>query len=696
MNSWSKYPFVRIVLPIIGGILLCYYTNAYLPVPIWAPLAGLASLIIYNYYTASLKRYTNHAFYGIILNVTLVIVGYILTYKTFPENDSTHFSKIKVPVTYLASVIEEPVVKEKSVRIVLNIEKAYAESESLKASGKVIGYISKEAWNRNIDYGSKLLFRSNLIELSHPANPGEFNFHAYMAHKGITHSVYLKNFIKVKEPDRSNVKFIALQLRRNFIEHLEQNGLHNRDLSIAAALITGYDDLLDDNSRQEFSDAGVIHILCVSGLHVGIIYLLAAFLFSFLPQCRFFSIFKPLAILIFVWAFALISGLAPPVVRASVMFTALTLGSSLQRQSNSLNTVAFAACCLLLHDPRLLFNVGFIFSFSAVMGIILAMPVLQSFVHVKNPMLQKITDLALVSLAAQLFTAPITIYLFHRFPVYFLLSNVIAIPLAGLILITAVFLLPALSIPFISKVISKILLLEIQFLDSLVQFTNKLPFSTFNNIYFSEITLIISIIAGAYLIGAYYHNHSKYILVSLSLLAIMLIVNQVNSYARNHKKMIVFHSIKNHTAISFIEDSNLIILADSGVCMHPEKFEYQLSGLNQCARLNKPCFKSVSDSNNFNKDKDCRLPGFYCFNNKRLVVIDKYSRLPQSTEKLKVDYVLLIENPDIPYEHLCNCFGGALFITDASNRSEYTLSADEGEDLSVYDIRKSGALVIEL
>jgi len=207
-----------------------------------------------------------------------------------------------------------------------------------------------------------------------------------------------------------------------------------RTYSVAAAISFGYAKEIDKDTRQIFSGAGCAHILAISGLHLAIIYGVFNFLLSFISNNRRGRIVKQLIILPILWIFAFLTGMPSSVTRAVIMITIWGTGSAFLFRAFSINTLGFAAFFMLLNNPFNLFDIGFQFSFSAVLAILLVNPYLTSLYHSRNPMINYVWQLSCTSTSAQLGTAPLSIYYFHQFPLLYLIANVFAIPLAGVLL----------------------------------------------------------------------------------------------------------------------------------------------------------------------------------------------------------------------------------------------------------------------
>ena len=226
----------------------------------------------------------------------------------------------------------------------------------------------------------------------------------------------------------------ALKLRKSFINIFENQGISGRNFAVVTALVLGMDDYLDNDTRKEFSSAGAIHILCVSGLHVGVIYMVLNALLFFLKRNKYARALRSLILLIGIWFYAMLTGLAPAVLRAATMFSFVIIGTGIKRKAGVFNSLTVSAFILLLFNPFLIYNVGFQLSYAAVIAIVAIQPTIYQIWQPKNKIADNIWGITTVSVAAQLGTAPLGLFYFHQFPNYFIITNLIAIPLATLIL----------------------------------------------------------------------------------------------------------------------------------------------------------------------------------------------------------------------------------------------------------------------
>lgn len=329
------------------------------------------------------------------------------------------------------------------------IESAVSKNASVKSKAKVVCVKSKNGWKNgtgemllylldsnatNYKIGNQLLIKGKCLQrVEEPRNPSQFNYAGFLANKGIYHQAFLRpnDYVLYSTKSTWSLSETFAQLRSGLIKNL--SFLSNKTRPVAEALLLGYKENLDHEVREIFAKTGTMHILAVSGLHVGIIYKVVDLLLMFLLGVRYGKPMKVSMVLLVIWSYALLTGLPPSVLRASFMFSLVAIGTSLNRPNNIFNNVLASAFVMLAISPKLIFDVGFQLSYAAVFGIISIQPFLAQWFRPKNQIIKFTWDLITVSFAAQIATLPFTLYYFNQVPLIFPISNLIAIPGAFLV-----------------------------------------------------------------------------------------------------------------------------------------------------------------------------------------------------------------------------------------------------------------------
>lgn len=228
---------------------------------------------------------------------------------------------------------------------------------------------------------------------------------------------------RADEPRSSLLMEFAQKEQERFLQPFERLNLSEEEKSVLATITLGYRAGMDREVRKRFSSTGVAHLLAVSGFHVAIVCGFLSLLLSFLPKNSFCKWMKYLLLLALLWAFVVITGLAPSAIRAGLMLTFYLTGRTIRRKSDGYNTLAASAFCMLVFNPLYLFDIGFQLSYLAVLSILYLQPRLQNLIPVRNPLLAVPWGWVTLTVAAQVGTALLCVYYFRQFSLIFLCTN---------------------------------------------------------------------------------------------------------------------------------------------------------------------------------------------------------------------------------------------------------------------------------
>lgn len=389
--------------------------------------------------------------------------------------------------------------------------------------------------------GDVVLFRSELQKIQNQGNPGEFDSRSYWRSKNITFMGFMGGddftLLDYRAP------FWLSQVFRNsrrYLSNIITESLPEKEASLANALLLGDKSKLSGETREAFGNAGAMHVLAISGLHVGIIMYLLFFVLKRLSRW----ITRNMAVIItlsFLWIFAGVTGWSPSVVRATLMFSLLLIGQQWARSGDPMNTLFFSAFVLLLINPLLLFDIGFQLSYGAMLGIFLFFDKITQVVKVRHWLLRKAWEGTALGISAQMFTIPIVLYHFHQFPNYFWLTNLGIMCLAGVILAFGLILFSLHFVPFLNVLIAVLLGWSLFALLKFVDWIDGLPFGVARGFELSPSEIILFVALMLSLLFFYNRKSVRYI----SLLLILLLVSnwQWHRYeASVNSEIVVFNS----------------------------------------------------------------------------------------------------------------------------------------------------------
>lgn len=508
MFRWSPYAFVRFTAALSLGILC--YVNGFWPhnntLAIWFLLLGFyaASWILSKKYAPQLANWSS-TILGIVGLACIAWGGGLLAEERTEAHNPSHLLHLPDSVSgYKAIIISDVQQGAKSQRATVQLQAVRTIKGWKNTEGKILLTFQKDTTKKEhvaLKYGDILLVGGAPDTIARNRNPHEFNFSEYLARQQqVYHQQYIRaNSFRVLSHDAPN-PFVAWSYKvSHFCDAIFQEFIPSkREYGISSALILGIKDGLDNEIKNAYSAAGAMHILAVSGMHVALVYELFVLTFGFLKKRKPYGAWTfALVVLVFLWFYALITGWSASVLRAVTMFSFIVLADASGRKTNIYNTLAVSAFVLMCYNPFLLFDVGFLLSYIAVAGIVYVHPMLYQAATFNNKIVDYIWNISCVSVAAQLATFPMSLYYFHQFPNYFLLSNLFLIPISTIAMYAGIAMLMLHFIPGVNVLVSWILYGSIWLLNGAVLVTEQLPMAITQGIDVSllENLLIYAIIA---------------------------------------------------------------------------------------------------------------------------------------------------------------------------------------------------------
>ena len=447
MIDFKNSPFIRILIPFVAGILICVSYNLNLNVfyPLLVSLLVLVFLYFRNKKTTSQQ---SKWLYILVSDVFLVLAGLYCCYLYDVKNNSDYYGHYVTTESqiWVGEVKDLPVEKGKFYKVLMEVN-ALQNKQSL--SGKVLVYFKKPFDTSLLKPGNTLNISSIFNLAKSPLNPHEFNYKEFLERKNL----YYQSFVEAGDVElvskKSNFSLVnfGLEIKQKIKVAFESSTLTKEAAQLCVALLTGYDDEINSETINAFAHSGTLHVLSVSGLHTGILYAVLIFILGIVDKNKKYKLLQLVVITLSLWFFVLITGFSPPVLRAVIMLNLIALGRFYYSYSSlhAVNILAVSAFVLLVFNPLLIFDTGFLLSYSAVLGILYFEPVFTSIVNSRFSFVNKVWQLTSVSLAAQITTLPITLFLFHQFPLWFVFSNLVVIPLCTIIMFIGILLLLKLS-----------------------------------------------------------------------------------------------------------------------------------------------------------------------------------------------------------------------------------------------------------
>ena len=664
MFSWHKVPFARVLIPYTIGICICYWFDAgTAPAIILFSITCFLSLFA-RYIFSATAHYRVRLFQGLFISIVFLCLGYIRSLAFDDTKTPGHFFSIKHGTSYSITVDDAVVEKKKFYRCYARVTAVSDTAGNIHPSyGFVLVYFNKKHITSKPEVGQTYYMKAGASVISGPANPEEFNYSRYLAFRNIRHQLFSDSQCIIKSSSTEHSIYSeALRFRDHCLSVISRHILSPGEKGVAEALLLGYKDDLDPAITQAFSRTGTLHVLAVSGMHAGLIFLLIGFLTRPLEKKKHGKWIQFTLLLTGIWFYAFMTGLSSSVLRATVMFSIMSLGKTLHYKANIYNTLFASAFILLLYNPFYIFDVGFQLSYLAVLGIIWLQPKLGRLYAPPNRPVKYAWELLTVSLAAQVLTFPVSLFYFHQFPNYFLISNMLIIPLTSFILFGLIILLALSWITPAAVLAGKGLLYAIRFNNYLVTEIDSLPYALSEGFYI-DVVQVTLLYAAVICLITFFSSGKKWILfLMLTCVFSFSALTASACHKAARQKIFVIHSIKGHDVFSCIEGRKAYILADSGFFNDSSMFAYHISpyllskGVSETKKLN---MEKSFVSTNIRIKKGI---GFQFFDN---IMTIQHSCIKNTRKRC----FMLIKTIDSQNTGMVQCNKNQVIISNAINKS---------------------------
>lgn len=643
-----QFPLARITFGFVLGIIAAFYLK---PTASIAFILLLISFIAFGItYFLSRKNAIPPLFFGLVTCFLSFFIGtttQITHNDFFQKSNYIHYSSIFEKPHLLSVTLREKLKSSNSndryIAIVNHIDQ-------LESTGRVILNVRKDSLQHVFEIGNILQIKTTLQKNSSPNNPDQFDYSKYLENKQIFAQLYADtDEIRINTEIEKNIWYYTSKLRSTIIRNLEKSDFHKTELNVAIALILGQQQDISPEIIRDYQYAGAVHILSVSGLHIGFILLFVTFILKPLPNTKRGSLFKLIIILSSLFLFGIIAGLAPSVVRSVTMFSFVAIGNHLRRSVNIYHTLLVSILIILLFEPSFLFDVGFQLSYIALFFIIWLQPLLASVWLPKNKITKYIWDILTVSFAAQIGTLPLSIYYFHQFPGLFFVTNLVIIPLLSIIMVLGVVVMVLAAFGYVPFVFAKPLEWSIYYLNKIINSIASLEQFIIHNISFNYSLLITSyLLIIAAVIWFKKPNFSKFIflLITIVILQTSFLQNRYN--IQNQQEWVVFN-LKKTTLITERNGTDVSMYANDSIL----KISRKNSTLNSYLVGNFSILKTKK-----------RLQNIAFFKGKKIMTIDSSGIYPKN---IKPDILMLTQSPKINLERLFQTVSPKIVVADASN-----------------------------
>ncbi|MFT7386727.1 MAG: competence protein ComEC [Nonlabens sp.] len=655
---WLDYPFYRISFFLIAGILFSRGIELAVEASLYSLgmsfLIALLSLLISKY------SFSSKTFFAVSVYCFFFFLGAIhLQYRN--QLTSNHFINKQIQG-------EEQVISlELKQRLTSNTfnDRFYADVLFLgqqEVSGKAL-VLFKRSDSLGYQVGDRLVVYEHIDLPAFARNPGDFDYRAYLKSIDVYGQIYVDQtriWSYERAPERADV---LLGVRNTILKQLTASGLKERPRAMLEALVLGQRQNVDPELTKSFRDAGVIHILALSGLHVGIILLILRFLSQSILRLKYGRWIQSAVLIVLLWCFALLTGMSPSIMRAVTMFSFVAIGMNLKRKGSVYHSLTLSAFVLLVYDPRLLFQVGFQLSYMAVFSIVLIQPVLAGLWTWPNKVKDFFWSICTVTIAAQIGVAGVSLFYFHQFPGLFILGNLLLLPLLPFIIGAALLLILLLFIGLPTEWLTTALNVLLEFIMETVAAISSWDAFIIREIYITwwETILIYTALFGLVLFLVPYFKRSKkerfYLekpnwMLHLSLASVILWIgiHTFEKYTFSEEQFLVLHQATG-SAVSLSNKDQALLLTD----LHIMDTTRAIISLERLKNIENHRGKKLSIAD---------LQSMVHYKDAQLVVISENGVYDTS---IKNANVLLSHSPKINIERLILDTQPKMIIADGSN-----------------------------
>ena len=558
----EQVPFFRIFLFFTLGILVSFHVT-------WdyAYFQGLALLILFLFFLLLLYGWDKKPKKLHLLTYALLfLLGMFSLALKMPKEkmDLSH------ELIYSGKLLDEPIRKGQVLRCRIELEFQHQAAGSIAYSTRLMATIwDQDSILTDLHKGDIIGFKAKVKELDPAFNPGQFDYSSYLKGKGIFYQVFIprEQVLLLRKGKLNRFESWVLQFQERLQINFRKFIRDPSAFQIASAITFGYRTDMSDELLEVFSNTGTIHVLSVSGMHVGLMFFLLNLILKPIDRFQQGRKARYIFTLCMIWFYALICGFVPAVLRATFMFSLFLIGHWRNRVIFSLNTVFSSAFLLLLFDPFMLFDIGFQLSYLAVIGILLFIPILQYLYYSSNNGVNKLLDLLYISIAAQLTTTALAIFYFNQFPTFFLLSNLL-ISLPSTIILYAGLGLVVFPMDGIGEFFGELLNQCILFSYQMLKYMDSIPFSSIHGIIIDASITILSYISLIFLFIAF-QKQAK-IFIYPAVFSFILLFSMVLRTRLEHRSFegLKIYNTRKQLCLAYIRQGNVHLISTCDSLQH--------------------------------------------------------------------------------------------------------------------------------
>ncbi len=646
--KFINFTVVKFSVFLVLGIL----TSHYFPLSVFSlPFLLIVFFLVFILWIWTRNQLFQTVYFGIAIYFCFFCIGYFSYQMRLPRFQPKHFSNI----------ISEESAALVQLKITQNLKpdkfnfKYFAKVNAVngeKANGRILLNITKDSVQKKISPDEILLVYAPISEIPQPLNPHQFNYSKYMQSLGVYGQMRIseKEILKSKMGKQTFLG-AAQNFRAGIVEKLQKTKLKTDERAIIQALILGEKKDVDKNLYNEYAAAGAVHILAVSGLHVGILFFILTFLLNPLKRWKYGIYLQSAVIVLLLWSFALLSGLSPSVTRAVTMFSFFATAGIFKRETNSINTLFLSFLTLLVINPLWLFQVGFQLSYLAVFFIVWLQPIFYKVGYSKYRIIRKIWMILSVTICAQIGVLPLSLYYFHQFPGLFLLTNIVILPFLTILMSGGILIVVLASLEILPNWLAESYNFLIEGLNGFIHWVAVQDEFLFKDISFSNLKVLgayFLIIAFALFLKKLNYCRLVVLLLSISAFITIYIYDEFRTSAN---QFIVFQKSK-QTLIGYKNGTNFTVFKNDSTNNISE--EYPIKS-----------FRSANNIENYSEEK---LPNIFQYNNKKIFIMDSLGIYPKQKS---IHTIVLTNSPKVNLNRMIDSLKPKQIVADGSNYFTY-------------------------
>ncbi|GAA4886621.1 ComEC/Rec2 family competence protein [Flaviramulus aquimarinus] len=674
-----NFTIIKLTICLIIGVVIGYLID----IPLKTSLLLSTSLltILFIFYLVAKKQFIKTIWFGLFAFGLMISIGILTTNIHNQKNFSNHYTQelltekdtLKTITFRIKEVLKSNTYYNKYIIDILKVN-------TKEVSGKSLLNIAKDSLQTPLKVDAIFISKTAFNDLTHPLNPHQFDYKNFLDKKYIYHQLYATNeSLLYVESDTQTLLGLADNTRQYINKKLKPYNFKPNERSIINALLLGQRQELSKDIYNSYTNAGVIHILAVSGLHVGIILLILSFVLKPLERFKHGKLIKTILLVSMLWSFALIAGLSPSITRAVTMFSIVAIALNLKRPTNIYNTLAISVFIILLFKPLFIFDVGFQLSYLAVFSIVSLDPILYKLWVPKNKIIDFYWHTFTVTMSAQIGIIPLSLFYFHQFPSLFFISNLVIIPFLGVILGFGILVLVLAVLNLLPQLVSNIYGSIISFMNNFVKWISTQESFLFKDIPFSFLYVLVSY----FLIISFIRFLIKKNYSTLRVFLVVVLVAQISVIYTNYNKpsnaFIVFHKSK-HSLLGNLQNNTILVSHD----------------LDSLTKLKNNTIKDYAVGNHFKNNKEVPMQPIYQLKNKTLLIVDSLG--VYNVKLFKPDYILLRQSPKVNLNRLIDSIKPQQIIADGSNYKSYVARWEticKKRKLPFHQTGKKGAFIID-